>query len=312
MKNDHISKNKMINMLNSLKLYFMNIERYPIYILHEKDLLKEYKNEIKTCFKYTLNIEFIEIEFNLTSKYNVSNNQFMPDIKRTYGYQAMCQFWSYDLFFSMNIVRNKYDYVMRLDDDSYLTNSSEYDLFEKFFELNLDYVYRLLYFDDNGLSYLKKNLKEFIPQNGTIIQNRRCINAMCTNLDDYHGMAIYNNFFILKLNFLYSNEIIELYLKQLIDKHYFYLYPIGDANIHAILLLLVKNTKTQYFIFPYNHNVHGAADMYATYVFFSNSLMWFEYMKRFRNNSCRNLIIATKRIVKIIDTRANIEKIFLT
>mgnify|MGYP000622129774 CR=1 FL=1 len=48
---------------------------------------------------------------------------------------------------------------MRFDDDSYLSNSTQYDLFDEFHTNKLDFGYRIIYHDNNGLSFLRENLQ---------------------------------------------------------------------------------------------------------------------------------------------------------
>ena len=120
-----ISLNKVLNMLNSLHLYFQNIHRYSIYLFHESTLTNETKNQILNCSLLNSQIIFYEILFNSSIPSNRS------------GYASMCQFWSYDIWFKYNILRKQCDYVMRFDDDSYLINHTQSDLFEDFHQKSI-------------------------------------------------------------------------------------------------------------------------------------------------------------------------------
>ncbi|CAF2994985.1 unnamed protein product [Rotaria sp. Silwood2] len=282
-RNDNlVSLNKLLNMLNSLRLYFKNIHYYTIYLFHEPTLTNEIKEQILYCSS-KLKIKFYEIYFNITIPSNRS------------GYASMCQFWSYDIWFKYNYLQNQCDYVMRFDDDSYLINSTQYDLFEQFHKDQLDYAYRIIYRDNNGLNFLQENLQIFLPKNRT---RRGCIQSLCTNLNGhygYDGLAIYNNFFIIRLNLIYENSIIEKYLKQLISINAFYRYHIGDANIQTICLLLIeKPIKISFFKFPYNHNVHGSLDLQPSFVFYDNTALMWIYQMRIPNITCNKLIIVEK------------------
>ena len=132
-----ISLNKLLNMLHSLHRYFKNIHRYPIYLFHESTLTNDTKERILQCSLLS-NIHFFEISFHIPVTSNRS------------GYASMCQFWSYDLWFKYNFVHDHCDYVLRFDDDSYLINSTDIDMFENFHHNQLDYAYRVLYHDTNG------------------------------------------------------------------------------------------------------------------------------------------------------------------
>jgi hypothetical protein len=178
-----VSLNKLLNMLNSLRLFFKNIDYYTIYLFHESTLTNQTKEQILFCSS-KLKIQFYEIYFNITIPSNRS------------GYASMCQFWSYDLWFKYNFLQKQCDYVMRFDDDSYLNNSTQYDLFEEFHKNQLDYAYRIIYRDNNGLDFLQENLRSFLPSNQT---RRGCIQGLCTSLNGYDGLAVYNNFFFFVL-----------------------------------------------------------------------------------------------------------------
>ena len=278
-----VSLNKLLNMLNSLNLYFKNIHHYEIYLFHESTLNNETKDQILYCSS-KLRIRFYEIHFNTSIKSNRS------------GYASMCQFWSYDLWFKYDYIQGQCDYVMRFDDDSYLINSTGYDLFEEFHKNHLDYAYRIIYHDNNGLNFLRENLRTFLPENQT---RRGCIQSLCTYLNGphgYDGLAVYNNFFIIRLNLMYEHVIIETYLKQLTSINAFHRYPIGDANVQTISLLLIeKPLKVSFFKFPYNHNVHGSSDFYPSFIYYRNTALMWHFQMRIQNITCKKLFIITKQ-----------------
>lgn len=289
-----IGLNKLLNMLNSLSLYFKNIHYYKIYLFHESTLTNATKSQILSCSRLRLNIYFYEIYFNVTIPSNRS------------GYASMCQFWSYDIWFKYNILRQNCDYVMRFDDDSYLINSTEYDLFEEFHKNQYDYGFRVVYHDTNGLTFLRQNLRSFLPKNQT---RRGCLQTLCTPLNGghgYDGLAVYNNFFAMRLNLIYEHPIIEEYLNQLLEQNAFYRYRIGDANIQTICLFLIeKSIKISFLKFPYNHNVHGSSDANPTYIYYDTTApVWYFHM-RMPNITCNKLLIAGKYhiITKLLDEK---------
>ena len=280
-----VSLNRVLNMLHSLELYFKNIHRYPIYLFHEPSLADATKDQIRSC-ALPLIVQFHEIVFDIPVDSNRS------------GYAAMCQFWSYDLWFKYDFVRTRFDYVLRFDDDSYLVNSTVHDLFEQFHQQKLDFVYRIIYHDSNGMEFLRDNLRAFLPKNRT---RRGCIESLCTTLSGgsgYDGLAVYNNFFLLRIQVLYEHPIIEEYLKQLIEINAFHRYPIGDANIQTISLMLVdKPLKITHWRFPYNHNVHGSSDLHPSFVYHANSAIMWQYQMRVPNVTCRKFYMATKNFM---------------
>lgn len=280
-----VSLNRVLNMLHSLQLYFKNIHRYPIYIFHEPSLASATQDQIRHCAS-PLAVQFQQIVFEIPADSNRS------------GYAAMCQFWSYDVWFKYDFLRTRCDYVMRFDDDSYLINSTVTDLFEQFHQQQLDFVYRIIYHDTNGMEFLRENLRTFLPANQT---RRGCIESLCTSLtkgNGYDGLAVYNNFFLLRVQVIYQHPIIEEYLKQLIAMNAFHRYPIGDANVQTISLMLVdKPLKVTHWRFPYNHNVHGSSDLHPSFIYHANSALMWQYQMRVPNVTCRKMFMATKHMM---------------
>jgi hypothetical protein len=273
--------NKLLNMLHSLRLYFKNIDRYPIYLFHESNFFPQKQEEVRLCLP-SLNIKFMEISFQKPFESNRS------------GYASMCQFWSYDIWFKYDFLRYNCDYAMRFDDDSYLTNSIDYDLFERFHIKQLDYVYRIIFHDINGLDFLRNSLQSFVPMNLT---RRACIDGICTWLNsDYDGLAVYNNFFLVRVQLFYEYPIVESYVKQLVANHAFHHHRIGDANIQTICLMLIdKPLKITHWTFPYNHNAHVASASSQTYFFMHKTAsLWYSYISM-TNATCRKLLIAEKK-----------------
>lgn len=284
-----VSLNKLLNMLHSLHLYFKNIHRYPIYVFHEPSLTNEIKERILYCSLLS-NIHFVQIAFNVPFASNRS------------GYSSMCQFWSYDLWFKYDFVRDHCDYVLRFDDDSYLTNSTGMDLFEYFHQNQLDYGYRVVYHDTNGMEFLRENLRSFLPKNES---RRGCIESLCTGLNGdsgYDGLAVYNNFFLIRAQLYYQYPIIRTYLEQLVLTDAFYRHRIGDANVQTICFFLINRpVKWMFLRFSYNHNVHGSSDTYASYIYFYDTALMWHLQMTIQNRTCRKLFIAAKYNMKEID-----------
>ena len=289
-----VSSNKLLNMLNSLHLYFQNIHRYPIYLFHESNLTNDTKKRILHCSLLS-NIYFFEIKFDVPFASNRS------------GYASMCQFWSYDLWFKYDFVRNYCDYVLRFDDDSYLTNSTGVDLFEHFHQNQFDYAFRIVYHDTNGVEFLRDNLRSFLPKNES---RRGCIEGLCTGLSGdhgYDGLAVYNNFFMIRVQLYYEYSIIKEYLEQLLFTDAFYRHRIGDANVQTICLFLINRPiKWMFLKFPYNHNVHGASDIYATFTYFHNTAVMWHLQMMMQNRTCRKVFMAARRNLIEIDVKSNL------
>ena len=278
---DLVSLNKLMNMLNSLKVFFVDLNLYPIYLFHESTLTNETKETIVRCSALS-NLNFYEISFDIPFASNRS------------GYASMCKFWSYDIWFKYQLVHDRCDYFMRFDDDSYLINSTSINLFDKFHREQLDFVYRVVYHDTNGLEFLQENLRNFLSTNQT---RKGCIESLCSMLNGnpgYDGLAIYNNFFLIRVQLFYEYTIVKQYLEQLLVKNAFYEHRIGDANIQTISLLLIeKPLKIKFWPFAYNHNIHGSSTAHATFIYFHHAAFMWYFTLKLPNATCRKLVMAT-------------------
>ena len=145
------------------------------------------------------------------------------------------------------------------------------------------------------LEFLRDNLRSFLPKNES---RRGCIEGLCTSLNGvygYDGLAVYNNFFLIRVQLYYQYSIIEQYVKQLILTDAFYHYRIGDANIQTISLFLInKPLRWRFFKFPYNHNVHGSSDIHPNYIYFHNTALMWQLQMTMQNRTCRKLFMAAK------------------
>eukprot|EP00980_Cylindrotheca_fusiformis_P010018 scaffold2214_cov139-Cylindrotheca_fusiformis.AAC.15 len=171
---------------------------------------------------------------------------------RDIGYQSMCRLWSGRLQ-SMSFL-DGFTYYLRMDDDSLFTKDFAFDPFQRMKEENLEYVYRRKAKDKWGIRELWKVSKPYVDLNrqGTIPflygygVNRR-----------YGGSQPYNNFHISTVSFWRSKKW-SLLWEDMNRNHLFFKYRVGDANVHAIALMLMKNGS--YAMWPEVPYVHNSND----------------------------------------------------
>ncbi|CAF1256871.1 unnamed protein product [Adineta steineri] len=258
---------QVINMIHSVILFHSTNDnfQYPFLLFHDHNFTLALRQQILSCVRYknrTIQISFVPLNF-VT---NVSQANKLSK-KHPSGYRLMCRFWSYDVFYHPAIVYGNYDYIMRMDDDSYFINKTNIDLFQYIDRKKLDYVYRSWYKEDNNASFAIE--KTFL--------NRTIARSKC----------IYNNFFIMRLQWFYRSERIQQYLHELIRDDLILREYVGDGCIHAAMLEIDPRARTEHLIqIPYGHNYHIMLPNHENYTF--------NYVKEFEQgilNSCHQLIV---------------------
>lgn len=237
MRSENRSVARVINMIHTVLLFHSSRNKflYPFFIFHDQFFTSVMKDRILTCVSKhnkTLSISFIQ--------FNFLTDVPLPATfvrRKTIGYHQMCRFWAYDVFYHPAILQGKYEYLMRMDDDSYFLEKTRIDLFEYTVRKNLDYVYRSWYEEDNPT---------LLP-----------IEQLFINVTTSRKRCIYNNFFIMRLQWLYKSDRVLRFLHELIRDDLMLREYIGDGCIHAAMLDIDKGMKTEDLIrISYAHNVH--------------------------------------------------------
>lgn len=170
-------------------------------------------------------------------------------------YRMMCRWW---LMCFMDYVK-EYDYVMRLDDDSFIEEHITDDLFSWMNKKDLNYTSNFVHADCAICCYGMKDFfeKEFpnkktiidgiftevnLPSNRPYLQTLFTINNETPSDKAWEPTMYYNNFFITRTAFWRTPEMLEVLDK--IDKNgsIFY-YRWGDSPIQSILLMLMSKPE---------------------------------------------------------------------
>ena len=238
-RSDNRSIYRTINMLHSVLRFHPSSSAnrsYPFLIFHDQNFTSSMRQQILSCVHSTYphaNISFALIYFNTT----IRPSRASPRGK-TIGYRLMCRFWIYDIFYHPAIVQGQYDYLMRMDDDSYFSSPIPYDLFQHMFQHKLDYLYRSLYREPTEIM-------------GMILQKY---------LDDVFVKTInciYNNFFIIRLQWYYQTKGIQSFIRDLLQDNLILREYIGDGCVHGAMLKLDNKTRwRQSVTIDYGHNFH--------------------------------------------------------
>ncbi|CAF4046315.1 unnamed protein product [Rotaria sp. Silwood1] len=188
-------------------------------------------------------------------------------LKRPMGYRLMCRFWTYDIFYHAAIRHGSYDYLMRMDDDSYFSNVVREDLFLYMKKQKLDYLYRSSY--EESFDSMHPILQHFL--------NKINLRLAC----------IYNNMFVIRLKWYYESKRVQSFVHELIRDNLMLREYIGDGCVHSAMLEIEKQVKFEHVIYiPYGHNFH---------IMPSGQLQWrFHIANELHNEmnkSCQQLIV---------------------
>ena len=256
-----------INMIHSIIKFYPFKENfdYSLMIFHESNMNKSMIDRILFCVNkhnHYLEILFVQIDLSTSVKPE-------PDspLNKPISYRRMCRFWSYDVFYHPNIVDGNFDYLMRMDDDSYFPDEIEEDFFGMMARNRLDYIYRSMY--EEGHNSMTDLLAKYIPTH----QSRL--------------VCIYNNFFVMRLNWFYRSQAIDNFLEKLLENDLILRHYIGDGCVHHAFLLLEPSTNQLLDqSFDYVHNQHYMVKNSASLQFVIN-----KNHHNLTNESCRTLAV---------------------
>lgn len=155
---------------------------------------------------------------------------------------------------------DRHEYYMRMDDDSLLLEALPDDPFRTMQERNLTYAYRRNSYDRWGIQQLWKVSKPHLDLSGKTLPF-----VGNGNNEDYTGKQPYNNFHVAAVAFWRSPRWMRLW-KDMNDNHLFFKFRVGDANVHAIAVMMMADKNWEYQNwerwnrFPYAHNTNDMRD----------------------------------------------------
>lgn len=226
-----------INMINSIvKFHPTNTTYlYPFLIFHDQNFTSSMREQILSCIQK--HNKYVQISFgvvNFQTKIEIDKDS---RLNKPIEYRLMCRFWTYDVFYHPTFTQGQYDYLMRMDDDSYFSDEIRKDLFQYVENRKLDYIYRSTYFEPSPA--MDPILRQHT--NGTVA------NVAC----------IYNNFFIIRVKWFYESKPVQNFLRDLMKDNLMLRRYTGDGCAHAAMLRVDKNVKVEHVSdIPYGHNFH--------------------------------------------------------
>jgi hypothetical protein len=267
-----------MNMMHSVVKFHTvnNSYPYPFLIFHDQNFTSSMREHILSCMlksNKNIQISFALINLHTTAVPDAASRKDKP-----VGYRLMCRFWTYDVFHHPAIVQGHYDYLMRMDDDSFFSDVTKKDIFLYMSNRTLDYVYRAQYWE--SFDAMHPALKSFI---GSTRLPTGCI---------------YNNFFVIRLKWFYENKRVQEFLRHITQDNEMIRQYIGDGCAHSGMLAMDSQVRTEIMKdIPYGHNYHAMP---------SGMMHWsFREVREFYNqinNSCHQLTVIRGSEVALIKT----------
>lgn len=136
-------KNLLHTCLKYLDDNFNKVYKYPIYIFYHDNIYDDldFQSSIKSI-NSSVSYTFSNIKFNIPSHikkqdlfFNLKNNKYAKNFtSKRINYLHANFFWNNFMHDSFNL--NHFDYVMRIDDDSWFKSKIDFDLFDSVNEPN--------------------------------------------------------------------------------------------------------------------------------------------------------------------------------
>lgn len=303
---------RKIYLKTTLYFLFKNFNskyKYPVIILHEGDYDKDSKNEILTsirveCVNLVSFCELDKEDFQIPKHIDIDKMNKLIDNNpvpywRNVKYRIMCNFWINHFFKYCN----KYEYIMRLDDDSIIEEPINTDLFKLMKEKDFNYISNILHVDCGICNYeMKEFFSNIIPDKKELISKNfanitiNINDGKFENIKKFHELLkgeiytkdsievsmpimYYNNFFITKKS-IWNDSNIKNIINEINKKGYVFYCRWGDAPIHTMLMKLYDNTKIGKCDFKYSKRLQRES-------FKDNNGEYHRYMPElYANNSC--------------------------
>jgi len=275
---------RKIYLKTTLYFLFKNFNakyKYPVIILHEGDYDNNAINEINTSIRKDCRylIEFKKIDksdFEIP-KY-IDEDKMNRCIKsvpvpywRNKNYRLMCNFWI------NNFIKycDNYDYIMRIDDDSIIEESINYDIFKIIDEKNFNYMSNIIHVDCSICNYeMKPFFEKILPEkidkiNELFMEHTLDISNphfdrfkklyLALNCKEYKDNSVnmampimyYNNFSVIRTSIWKSPEIKQIINKINENGNIFYCRW-GDAPLQTIIMTLYDKDKLSKLEFKYS------------------------------------------------------------
>lgn len=224
---------------------FLKKHKYDVIIFHEAN----YSKIVRVVLAFLFDVIFREI--NLFEQYlkNVAQISIDAELKAySVGYRSMCHFF----FAGFYEYLKEYDYYCRLDTDSFLTGSIDFDPFEYMKKNKLLYGYIAeLYESPNAIKGIDHYLRESVEKFDEKVKDNILFDGSKYNL-----RCIYDNFEIVDLS-IFNKPEVRTFIDGIVKSNNIFNYRWGDAPLRTILLSLFidQNQIVRFKMIDYKHQL---------------------------------------------------------
>jgi hypothetical protein len=289
-QNNDVRKTYLKSTLYFLFKYFNAAYRYPVVIFHEGDYDARAQREILVGVRascrdlvrfHTLDAE----DFQVPAHVDADKMARCVALKvvpywRNVRYRLMCRWWVHHVW----KYAAGYDYIMRLDDDSFIEEPIERDLFRLCADANIAYASNMVSVDcalcNHGFKELLETMypakKEqvasmfqaqqlpmrnarFHPFRSLLSITESPPPAVSETMQVFGMVYYYNNFFIAQTAF-WRRADVQSALQAIDESGLMYYKRLGDAPIHtAVALLHARPEQIQRIVFQYSKYMQRGA-----------------------------------------------------
>jgi hypothetical protein len=234
--------------MDALRDYWRPHNKYPVILLDTKPWERKDMFVIRSMWP-TLDIHFENVA-NVFNAYPLRTESSNPTIS-TLEYKRMCAFFTFG-FLEVPLLK-RYRYHMRMDDDTCLCNSINYDMFDEMASFGTSYGFHGMFNDwkeftqglyefsdgfisNNSLSYANPSLHEFRQRTGRIL-------AFSTNLEIIDTVR-------------YRQQDISAFVTEIKHSDMIFGKRWGDANIRYLIAEMFWGPREvlQFCDFDYQHS----------------------------------------------------------
>lgn len=222
--------------LNLLDINFNINYKYPVIIFHE-DLTEKSMQEIRKSSNSKIIFEQVHFEIpSYVDKNSVPEYLYADGYRYGIGCRHLGRFFSYDAY--NHPIFKDYNYVWRLDADSFIMGKIDYDVFQYMEDNKYIFGYMVAILEHENF---RKNFSE-------------TVSAYFKKDIQWDGKCYYGNFSISNLDFWRSKEYTNFY--NYIDKGgWIYKYRWGEQMLHyiAVQMFLKESQIHKFDDIPYRH-----------------------------------------------------------
>ena len=280
----YLTQNTLVRRLylqTSLYLLFRSFNGrcgYPVLVFHEGDFTEAdiaairegIPNELGSLIQFRqVDADDFQVPDSVMSDVVDANRIIVPDA-RSLRYRTMCRWW----------IRHAarylapYEFYMRLDDDSFIEDTIDYDPFRLIRDVGVDYASNLVHIehplnalglqelsqdvlDDSGRLrslFLHGDVAETIDPSKLMAFLARIPASLREHVNTEElscPIIYYNNFHVARTS-LWRHPVIARYFKAIDQSTGIYQLRWGDAALHTVALVVAENLRLGRFSFGYS------------------------------------------------------------